>query len=425
MLQTTVLERSADLAALESAWRTLLGPRPELVRTPTWVLSWWRVMGSTGGRALRAIAVRDAGGELVGLWPLLRRVALEKGAVPFRRLEMLGSGEDEADEVCSDYLGPIVAPGREAEVVDAMVEAVVSGAAGAWDDLLLTSMPEADAATDALLEAFRRRGIEPIVTADGACPYARLPASWDEYLAAQDGESRYFLRKTMRDFEAWAAKDGWTLDRVDSELDLEAGLRTLAELHEDRWSGGGVFRSAKFSAFHRHVMRDLLRGRDGRLDLLVLRVRGEPIAALYNLVVGDKTYFYQSGRRSDLPGKVRAGIVVHCIAIQRAIAEGQREYDFMKGSQSYKKKLGSASHSLVSVRVVRPAVTSRALDAALTGATRAARALRRALTAGRGRVAALRGGAPQEAGSGEGEASSGRPSEPPPASRRRGDRPPG
>ncbi len=398
MLTTTVLERTADLAALEPAWRALLGPRPELVRTPTWLLSWWRVMGPTGGRSLRAITVRDESGALVGLWPLLRRVAVEKRAVPFRRLEMLGSGEDEADEVCSDYLGPIVAAGREAEVVDAMVEAVASGAAGAWDDLLMPAMPAGEPVVDALVAAFRRRGMDPTLTSDGSCPYARLPATWDAYLAGQASDARYFLRKTMRDFEAWAGKDGWTFERVESETALDEGLRTLADLHEDRWAGGGVFRSAKFSAFHRHVMRDLLRGRDGRLDLLVLRVRGEPIAALYNVVIGEKTYFYQSGRKSDLPAKVRAGIVVHCLAIQRAIAEGQREYDFMKGDQGYKKKLGSESHALVSMRVVRPALTSRALDVALGGAVVAARQLRRVVAAGRSRLRPAEPGAPPAEG---------------------------
>jgi hypothetical protein len=378
MYHTTVLRRTADLVRLEPAWRALLGPRPELVRTPTWLLSWWRVMGASGGRELRAIAVRDAAGELVGLWPLLRRIALEKRAFPFRRLEMLGSGEDPADEVCSDYLGPIVAPGADAgAVAGAMVDAVVGGDAGGWDDLVLPSMPADDPGAVALVEALRGRGVPTTVTPDGSCPFAALPASWEAYLASLAGDDRYFVRKSLRDFEAWAGKGGWSLDRVGREIDLDEGLRTLAALHEDRWAGGGVFRSARFSAFHRHVMRDALRGRDGRLDLLFLRVRGEPIAAVYDIVVGDKTYFYQSGRRTDLPGKVRVGIVVHALAIQRAIAEGQREYDFMKGAQPYKKKLSTGAHPLMLVRAVRPAASSRALDAALAAATRIAREVKR------------------------------------------------
>lgn len=411
MLHTRVLRRTADLAAIEAAWRTLLGPEPELVRTPTWLLSWWRVMGSIGGRELCAITVHDDG-KLVGLWPLLRRVALEKGAVPFRRLEALGSGEDPADEVCSDYLGPIVAGGEPSyrqAIVDALVGAVVDGAAGTWDDLVLPAMPEEDPVVTAVVDALRRRSIPVTVSSDGSCPFAALPSSWDAYLGALGGDDRYFVRKTMRDFESWAGKDGWSLERVERETELDAGLRTLAELHEDRWAGGGVFRSPRFSAFHRHVMQGALRGRDGRLDLMFLRVRGEPIAAVYNIVVGGKTYFYQSGRRTDLPGKVRPGIVVHALAIQRAIAEGQREYDFMKGSQAYKKKLSTGAHPLVTVRAVRPAVTSRALDAALTAATHVAREVKRRMANRKNGAGA--GGDGAGAAGGDGTS----PSAPPPA----------
>lgn len=376
MLQVSLLDRSADLVGLEAEWRALMGQSPELVATPTWVLSWWRVMGGQGGRRIQALAVRDEGGVLVGLWPLLRRVAVEKKVFPFRRLEMLGSGEEQADEVCSDYLGPITAEDRRPEIVQALADAVVEGRAGTWDDLVVPTMRADAPATTLLADALRARGAQVTLTPEGGSPFIALPATWDAYLASLEGERRYFVKRSIRDFEAWAGPGGMVLERLSREAELDEGVRVLAALHEDRWEGGGVFASARFTAFHRHVMRDLLRGRDGRLDLLFLRVRGEPLAALYNLVVGDKTYFYQSGRRTDLPPKIRVGIVVHALAIQRAIAEGQREYDFMKGDSQYKQKLATGRHPLVTLRAVRGAASSRALDATLEAATRLARDLR-------------------------------------------------
>jgi CelD/BcsL family acetyltransferase involved in cellulose biosynthesis len=105
-------------------------------------------------------------------------------------------------------------------------------------------------------------------------------------------------------------------------------------------------------------------------------VGDEPIAASYNLVVGNKTYFYQSGRRTDLPAKVRPGIVIHALAIQRAIAEGQREYDFMKGDSQYKQKLSTGAHPLVKLRAIAPSAVARAKDGLLRGATELARRIR-------------------------------------------------
>lgn len=376
MLDVTVVDRGRELAALEPAWTKLCAARPELVLTPTWVRSWWRVYGATGGRRLRAIAVRDEAGELVGLWPLLCRVAFEKRAVPFRRLEMLGSGERQEDEVCSDYLVPLVHPSRRREIVAAMVAALADGRAGSFDDLVIPDMPAEDPVVKDLAETLGAHGYDVTLTPCGHCPFIALPATWEAYLAGLDGDRRYFVKKSLRELESWAGKGGVELVRVEREIELEAGLRTLVALHEGRWSSGGVFQSPLFSAFHRHVMRALMRGADGRLDLLILRAAGEPIAAVYNLVVGNKTYFYQSGRRTDLPAKVRPGIVVHALAIQRAIAEGQREYDFMKGDSQYKQKLSTGAHPLVQLRAVSPGLVARTKDGLLRSATQLARRLR-------------------------------------------------
>jgi CelD/BcsL family acetyltransferase involved in cellulose biosynthesis len=376
MLEVHVLDRARDLAALEPAWSALWKKRPELVLSPTWVRSWWRVYGATGGRKMRFVEVRDSR-ELVGLWPLLSRVALEKGAVPFRRLEMTGSGERQEDEVCSDYLEPLVDPARSQEVIRAMAEAVAGGRLGAFDDLVVPDMPAGSPAVRELAEALAAHGCDVSLEPCGHCPFVALPSSWDAYLAGLDGDRRYFVKRSLRDFEAWAGKGGFELRRVERETELDPAVRTLVALHEGRWSQGGVFQSPLFSAFHRHVMRELMRGAEGRLDLLLLRAKGEDIAAVYNLVVGGKTYFYQSGRRTDLPGKVRPGIVIHALAMQRAIAEGQREYDFMKGDSQYKQKLATGAHDLVRLRAVAPTLTARAKVALLRGATAVAREVRR------------------------------------------------
>ena len=103
-------------------------------------------------------------------------------------------------------------------------------------------------------------------------------------------------------------------------------------------------------------MPRLWAGEDGAsLELLWLVVRGEPIAASYNVVFGNKVYFYQSGRRMDVPKAVRPGIAMHALAIQRSIEAGRREYDFLQGASRYKRDLALASRALVTLRAVAPA----------------------------------------------------------------------
>src|SRR5439155_22322222 len=105
-----------------------------------WLLSWWRVFGELDGRRLRMVTFRRDDGRLVALAPLLYRRHWYRGALPFRRLELLATGEAEADEICSDYVGLIVERGAEEEVARAFAAALASESMGPRDALLLQSL---------------------------------------------------------------------------------------------------------------------------------------------------------------------------------------------------------------------------------------------------------------------------------------------
>jgi CelD/BcsL family acetyltransferase involved in cellulose biosynthesis len=105
----------------------------------------------------------------------------------------------------------------------------------------------------------------------------------------------------------------------------------------------------------------------GALDLSWLEVRGEPVAALYSIVWDGKVHFYQSGRKPDVPQNIRPGIVLHVHAIQRAIAAGLREYDFLGGASQYKTRMSTATRGLVQLRATRAAVLDTVRGVAKTG----------------------------------------------------------
>jgi CelD/BcsL family acetyltransferase involved in cellulose biosynthesis len=90
------------------------------------------------------------------------------------------------------------------------------------------------------------------------------------------------------------------------------------------------------------------------LQLLWLTARGEPLAAMYNLVWDNKVYFYQCGRKHDVPSKISPGTVLIARAIQKSIAEGRREFDFLAGVSPYKTLFAGATRPLVVVRAARP-----------------------------------------------------------------------
>jgi CelD/BcsL family acetyltransferase involved in cellulose biosynthesis len=359
-----IVRSSAELAAYETAWWGLLerSEANEPTLTPIWLGTWWRVFGRHGGRRLRVLLVFDAD-DLIGLVPLQRRRHWYRRGLPFRRLELLGSGEAEADEILSEYLGVVAERGREAEVVWQLTRALAERRLGNWDEVVFANMRGESRGAAMLIEGLERAGLPAQATVTADCPYISLPTSWADYLAALPASNRQFVKRSAARFEDWARGDA-EVHQVRTPAELEQGSAVLRALHGERWSAAGrrgAFASRRFRAFHDEVMRALLAA--GALELSWLSVRGEPVAALYNVSWNGKVYFYQSGRKLDVPTSVRPGIVAHAFAIRRAIEAGRLEYDFLGGASQYKRKLATAARPLLSVRAVRSPVLEHARSA--------------------------------------------------------------
>jgi CelD/BcsL family acetyltransferase involved in cellulose biosynthesis len=363
ILSSVLISDIASLRGERRAWEDLLARSSENEPTlgSAWLLAWWDVFGSEGERELRSLAFYD-GDRLVGFAPLLLRRHVYRPGIPFRRLEMLGSGELESDETCADYLGVIAEKGREADVASAFAAALASNVAGGWDELVLSSMNGDGVLPSLLRAALRARGLHVDLEEWSTAPYVALPNSWDAYLAALKSSKRAQLRKSLRAFEAWAGGPP-VLTRVRSLSELAEGRRVLMALHRERWGSDGVFGSAKFRAFHDLVMPELLAL--GALDLGWMSVRGEPVAAFYNLRWNGKLHFYQSGRRLDVPDDVRIGLTMHAYLIKDAIEAGLREYDFLAGASQYKMALALATRPLVKLRAARVSIVETARRASV------------------------------------------------------------
>jgi CelD/BcsL family acetyltransferase involved in cellulose biosynthesis len=361
-LRARVVKDLAEVSRIEPSWWALLerAANPEPTKTPLWLLTWWDVFGRSGGRELCLVVLEDKAGEVVGIVPLLRRWVMDAKLFPVQTLELIGSGEDREDEIFSEYLGAIVARGHEAAVAKKLAEMLRGADLGAWDELVMRSMRSDDPWVALLADELRARGMEVNVESSLECPYIALPATWDAYLAGLDGNNRYFVRRTLRELDAWAKPGGAVLRRASTPTELDEGWRILQAIHSERWNGGGSFQSERFRRFHRTVMRELLDGKGGTLDLLWLEVKGEPVAAVYNIVYRGHIHFYQSGRKLDVPKNARPGIAIHLLAIRRAIEQGHHTYDFLASPHQYKHQLAPKERRhLVTLSAVGPSLRAR------------------------------------------------------------------
>jgi CelD/BcsL family acetyltransferase involved in cellulose biosynthesis len=380
-LACPVVADAVQAESLREVWSDLLQrcERHELTQSPDWLLTWWNSFGSAQGRQLRLGMIRD-GDRLIGLAPLLRRWHWYRGCLPFRRLELLGSGEPDDQGIFSNHIGILAERGMESQVAQQLVEAISNGAFGSWDEVVLPMMSGDTLMPEMLADAFRAAGYSAETKATAGAPYIPLPASWKEYLHDLSANSRRNIERSIKAFDKWSA--GTTeLECISVPADVERGSRILMSLHHERWSNDdqtGVFRAPPFLDFHARMMRTL--AERGCLELLILKAHGEPMAALYSMVWDNKVYGYQTGRRTDVPANVRPGGVVMALAIRRAIEQGRREFDLLADEAFYKSQLTSHVRPLVQVRATRRCVAemARTASAAILARFRRLRAQREA-----------------------------------------------
>ncbi len=353
---TIAIELCSDVGRLRELapeWDALLcrSASNEPVLTPLWQLAWWQVFGALDGRRLQALVLRRER-RLIGLLLLVSRRVWHRSVLPLRRLELSGSGEDESDEICSDYLGPIVEIGEELAVAQAI--AIWLMQQRDIDELLLPRMDGANRANQELVHALRCSGFGGDMVEGAPAPYIPLASSFEGYLAELSPSRRAHLQRARKDFSKWAG-DSVHFRHATDRGSLAEGKQVLAALHGERWRSAGksgVFASTHFAAFHDLVLPALLE--KSALDLHWLEAHGRPVASAYNIHWNRKVYHYQSGRSLDLPKSLSPGVVLLAHCIEAAAARGDREFDFLPGRQPYKLRLALKTRPLIFVRAARP-----------------------------------------------------------------------
>jgi len=359
---------------LEPEWNALLmrSASDNIVLTFEWLSTWWQVFGDSG-RRLYILVARERD-NIVGIAPLLRRTIRHYNLLPYERLEFLGSGEDEADEICSDYLDFIVQRGCEAPVVDALLRHIRQQDPGY--ELILTDVSGDSPCFPPLCRACSSHELNLCIMRDQFCLYLPLRDGWDKLISSVEGRFRRYIRNDCKIF----ADAGGELRIIDSPEHFEENFSILIDLHQARWNSRGepgVFASENFLRFHRTLIAKLLPKR--RLRLIIVFMAGNPISAIYTFVYNNKMYEYQTGlrppeNRSFCSTVHSPGALARTFAIRNAIESGLDEYDFLKTTEgSSKLKWRGQRRRIVQLRISQPG----AKELAYANVTKAVDGLRR------------------------------------------------
>jgi CelD/BcsL family acetyltransferase involved in cellulose biosynthesis len=118
-------------------------------------------------------------------------------------------------------------------------------------------------------------------------------------------------------------------------------LNELFQLHRDRWrtkNGEGVLSDPAVRDFHLAAAQKAASA--GALRLYRMKLNRQVITVLYAFAGGKSTYYYLSGFDPAFD-KLSPGTLIVGHAIEEAIAEGHRWFDFMRGQENYKYAWGA------------------------------------------------------------------------------------
>ncbi|MBX6324103.1 MAG: GNAT family N-acetyltransferase, partial [Rhodospirillaceae bacterium] len=181
-------------------------------------------------------------------------------------------------------------------------------------------------------------GSRETVRSGGSCPVLPLAGAGEDLRGVVPARKRRKLRMAR----ARARRRGGFAARAVAPAELDAWLSVLFRLHRARWQDrgeAGVLADAAVRRFHHAAAPRLMAA--GLLRAWVVTIGGVPAGAYYGLHHRERACAYLGGFdpafAAESPGTILIG---H--AIEQALREGAREFDFLRGREPYKYEWGAA-----------------------------------------------------------------------------------
>lgn len=324
---------------LRGDWNTLLGRSRinTIFNTIQWHENWW--MAYAPGE-LWVHVIRDAD-KVVGIAPFFIEVASDDKKV----VRCIGS------EDVTDYLDLIVDADYEDRVYVALADYFVENA-DQYDVIDLVNIVENSPTKTLLVENLQNHQFEVDVTEHEVCPVIALPDTWDAYLEGLDKKQRHEVRRKLRHAEGQKRMGGldWYIvtDEHDLDKEIDQFIELMAASHPEKREFLQNDAHVRFFKIMVPAMMDA-----GWLQLNFLVINDTDYVATYlNFDYNNQILVYNSGLDPNAYSRLSPGIILLSYNIQHAIDAGRERFDFLRGDETYKYRMGGENTRLYRVRAM-------------------------------------------------------------------------
>ncbi len=280
---------------------------------PHWLQAWWGVFGKN--LKLQICSVWDEE-KLTGIAPLV---------IDNTAAHIAGNSD------LSDYVDLITVPGKEYQFMKTLFAHLRQEG--------ISSLYAADLRGDSSLLSVLKKYADKL---DCTIDYEpskqihelQLPRSWDEYLKLLSGVERHEVRRKFRRLEEAGNISHHIVEKKD---ELPEAINTFIALFRKNLPVKAEFMSDTMESFFRSLAESL--ARDGLLKLSILLIDKIPAAATFCFSYRSAVYLYNNGYDRQF-SHLSVSILSKILSIRHSIDQGETTYDFLKGDEPYKRRLG-------------------------------------------------------------------------------------
>ena len=291
---------------------------------PAWLQVWWSVFGAELTPYICVVRDRD---QVIGIAPLL---------VEGEEARFLGG-----PDVC-DYQDFIVAPGREQEFFEVLINHLRQQG--------VTHLDLKPVRADSIvLSEFV--GVAKSLECEFSCEpedvtlEIELPATWDDFLGKLTGKQRHEVRRKLRRLHEAAEINNRVVEDVKGVKDEMDTFLTLFGLSR---SDKATFMTSQMATYFRSLAETM--AQVNLLKLFFLDLDGTPAAAVMCFDYNSTTYLYNNSYERRF-SSLSVGLLCKVISIKDSIQNQKKKYDFLKGVEAYKHRLGGQEVPLYRCRI--------------------------------------------------------------------------
>ena len=293
---------------------------------PAWLKIWWQELGSENELYLISVKQREV---ITGIAPLM-----VKGG----RASFIGS-----IDVC-DYLDFVVAPGREEDFFNALLDDLRQKGINHLD--LRPLRPDSTVLTH-LAGIAQSQGCKVLCQPEDVSVELDLPATWEEYLVTLSKKQRHEVRRKLR--RLWEAGNvNYTCFEVGHQKvgQLTDTFLKLFALSRAEKAG---FMTPQMESFFRALAEAM--AEIGLLRFGIIELGKQPVAMIMGFDYNDSMYLYNSAYDPQY-NSLSVGLLCKILCLKESIQRGRKKWDFLKGGEPYKYHIGGEKIPLSNCQII-------------------------------------------------------------------------